>query len=104
MSQNMLETESCAGRVRVRSGWDAPTGELFCNVEQLQPLEDVELPGCFYTTSYASVEEISASLTEARIRLPSAMLQAITEDMAVRAGNVIRVFSESGELLDLRRV
>ena len=105
MSQNMLETGSSFGRVRVRAGWDVPNDELFCNVEQLET-ETVaaELPECFFRTSYGSVEEITRFLAEAGITLPSKMMHVIKDDLALLAGNVLRIFSDSGEVVDVRRI
>lgn len=105
MSQNVIDTESDLGRVRVRSGWDVPSQELYCSVEPLELIRGPqELPGCFFKTSYGSVDEVLESLREAGIQLPSTMLEAVEDDLTLRVGNVIRVFEESGALVDLRQV
>lgn len=99
MSQNILDTNSIIGPVRVRAGWDVPLQELYCNVEALdgQELEFEGTPACFFNTAYSDVESMAEALALAGIRLPSSMLSAVRQDLRERAENLIREFEPDAD-------
>lgn len=92
MSQNITETSSMLGPVRVRAGWDAPLEEIYCNVELLGTQPDLDAPTCFHEFVYADIGAMILALSEAKISLPDGMRRAIEEDIRLHAGNVIRRF------------
>lgn len=103
MSQNTLRTNSQFGAVRVSTGWDRRQHILFCNIlalwdEDEDEANEVQLPDCFYRSSYDGVDEIVQSLAAAGINLPAPMVQAIRQDVETGAGNILRVFREDGTL------
>jgi hypothetical protein len=98
MSQNILQTSSAVGQVRITAGWDKPLSEIFCNVLCLDDVPDDNIPGCVLENRYESVDDICTSLKAADIELPDQMLEALRRDVETEAGNVIRVFRRDGSL------
>lgn len=98
MSQNILHTASKTGPVEVILGWDRPLQELFCTVLPLSDDDTGDYDDFLLAPNLDSVEDLSALLAAASIQVPAAMLQAVAQDQAKNAGNVMRRFTLSGEL------
>lgn len=106
MSQNVLNTEVRGVPVTVIAGWDNPLREVFCSLVPGRDISDEEseakgLPdfSCMMLESFACARDIAACLQDYDIVLPQAMLEAIDEDIATQARNVVRVFDASGARL-----
>jgi hypothetical protein len=91
---------------QVAAGWDRPLQDFFVSILPLDDIsEEDEDPVLDHlaqleTLPYLSGEQMGTALAEAGLALPEAMVKALNEDFLANAGNVMRSFSPTGELLE----
>lgn len=98
MSRNTISVSGPSGlSVFVAVGWDRPLGEIFANV---LPDEDDEADySDVIFRNFESAQDVADALSAVGLSLPQSVIDALASDVASQAGNVIREFSSSGELI-----